>query len=105
MTGQTKGQLEVTDEDMASIQDPATPQVEQTVAPDPLDADLPEKLRGKSPKELADMYRNLESELGRARNEIGQVRNLADELLGINRAQRQAPLAANPEPVDRKSVV
>ena len=94
MTGQ-QGQLEVTDEDLhMEVQPTANPEPEP--APDP-EADLPEKLRGKSPKELADMYRNLESELGRARNEIGQVRNLADELLGINRAQRQAP-AANQDP-------
>lgn len=39
--------------------------------------DLPEKLRGKSQKELAEMYLNLESELGRIRNEIGYVRQEA----------------------------
>lgn len=39
--------------------------------------DLPEKLRGKSQKELAEMYINLESELGRIRNEIGYVRQEA----------------------------
>lgn len=55
--------------------------------------DLPEKLRGKSPEELAEMYVNLESELGRLRNEVGYVRqeastwrSLAEEL---GTAQRQ----------------
>ena len=57
--------------------------------------ELPEKYRGKSPKEIVQMHQNAESELGRARNEIGQVRRLADELLGINsaRAARAAPEA------------
>lgn len=50
------------------------------------DDGIPDKFRGKTPAELVEMYRNAESELGRARNEIGQVRRLADELLGINRA-------------------
>lgn len=56
---------------------------------------LPEKYRGKTAAEIAEMHRNLESELGRARNEIGQVRRLADELLGINRAQAVRTEAAN----------
>lgn len=48
--------------------------------------DLPEKYRGKSLKDVIEMHRNAESALGRAHNEVGQVRRLADELLGINRA-------------------
>lgn len=62
--------------------------------PNPEDS-LPEKYRGKTAAEIAEMHRNLESELGRARNEIGQVRRLADELLGINRAQAVRTEAAN----------
>ena len=51
---------------------------------------IPEKFKGKTPLEIIEMYQNAESELGRARNEIGQVRRLADELLGINRATQAA---------------
>lgn len=57
--------------------------------PEEIQDDVPEKFRGKTPAELIEMYRNAESELGRARNEIGSVRRLADELLGINRAAIQ----------------
>jgi hypothetical protein len=56
--------------------------------------ELPEKYRGKSISDVIDMHRNAESELGRARNEVGQVRRLADELIGIRRAdlQHQPPV-------------
>lgn len=50
--------------------------------PNPED-NLPEKYKGKTLAEIVEMHRNAESELGRARNEIGTVRKLADQLLGI----------------------
>lgn len=74
-------------------QDAGQQQTQQTGEPE-----LPEKYRGKTAAEIAEMHRNLESELGRARNEIGQVRRLADELLGINRAQTARTEAANQPP-------
>lgn len=58
------------------------------------DDGLPEKFRGKSPAEIAAAYANLESELGRARNEIGTNRRLVDELLNL----RREPPAKSQEP-------
>ena len=58
---------------------------------------LPEKYRGKTVTEIVEMHRNAESELGRARNEIGTVRRLADELFGIRRADLVNPSPAKPE--------
>ena len=55
----------------------------------PQQDELPDKFKGKSPKEIVDAYRNLETELGRARNEIGTMRRLSDELLGIRTAGAQ----------------
>lgn len=46
---------------------------------------LPAKLRGKSLRELADMYQNLESLNGRMANETGQLRSLTDRLLDLKR--------------------
>lgn len=54
------------------------------------DDDIPEKFRGKSPKELVEMYRNAETELGRKNNEIGMIRKLADELIGVRAVERQS---------------
>lgn len=51
---------------------------------------LPEKFKGKSLDEVASSYSHLESELGRSRNEIGQLRRLTDELLGLRNAGARA---------------
>lgn len=69
----------------------------QTEVPEtPETPELPPKFQGKSVAEIVQSYQNLESELGRARNEVGTVRRLADELLGL---RRQAPeVRTNPEP-------
>lgn len=42
---------------------------------------IPDKLQGKSQDELADMYLNLEKELGRKNNEVGELRRLTDEYI------------------------
>lgn len=43
--------------------------------------DLPEKFRGKSPKEVVEMYENLEKEFGRKGQELGELRQLTDTLI------------------------
>lgn len=47
--------------------------------------DLPEKFRGKSPKQIVEMYQNLESRLGTMANDLGVQRQLTDRLLGMKR--------------------
>lgn len=59
------------------------------------DSDIPEKLRGKSPKELARMYAEAEKLIGRQAQEVGEVRRLADELI-LSRMQPQQPAQAAP---------
>jgi hypothetical protein len=49
------------------------------------DADLPENLRGKSRKEIAEYYVNLRSEYGRMANDLGTQRKLTDKLLDLKR--------------------
>lgn len=68
-------------------------------AKDPAE-DIPEKYRGKSQREIIEMHVNAERELGRARNEVGTVRKLADELLGIHRDS----LKSSPEKRERPKV-
>ena len=48
---------------------------------------LPEKLRGKSLKDIAEMYQNLESAHGRMANDLGTQRQLTDRLLDLKRAE------------------
>ncbi len=56
------------------------------------EADIPEKYRGKSVQEIIEMHQNAEQELGRKGNEVGQLRSLTDQLLGLNE-KRQSDLA------------
>ncbi len=49
------------------------------------DDGVPEKFRGKSIADVVASYQSLESELGRARNEIGTSRRVLDELLNLRR--------------------
>jgi hypothetical protein len=58
--------------------------------------ELPEKYKGKTLAEVIEMHRNAESALGRAHNEVGSVRRLADELLGIHRATVGKPASETP---------
>lgn len=66
-----------------------TPEVEAEV-----EYELPEKFRGKSQKEIIDAYSNLEKELGRKGQEVGELRKLADDFLRSQVNQR----APEPEP-------
>lgn len=75
-----------------------TPETKATVQ-ETADEGVPEKFRGKSLKEVVETYQNLESELGRARNEIGTNRRLVDELLNLRRSA-----AEKSEPVTRQPV-
>jgi hypothetical protein len=76
-----------------------TPEGEKPAALE--EPDVPEKYKGKSLIDIIEMHRNAESELGRARNEVGTVRKLADELLGVHRA---TPANAPAKPVERKKL-
>lgn len=58
-----------------------TPEVEEY--------ELPEKFRGKSQKEIIEAYSNLEKELGRKGQEVGELRKLADQFLQSKVNQRE----------------
>jgi hypothetical protein len=66
------------------------------------DADLPVKLRGKSKREIAEMYGHLESSHGRMANDLGTQRKLTDRLLDL---KRDTDLHSNgaPQKVEIKS--
>lgn len=49
------------------------------------EVDLPEKFRGKSVKEVAEAYKQLESQMGRMANDLGTQRVLTDRLLNLRR--------------------
>ncbi len=66
-----------------------------------VDDDLPEDLRGKTPKELAKMYREAQSLIGRQGSELGEFRRKADLLIQAslaNLAKRDAAPASEKKP-------
>lgn len=59
-------------------------------------SNLPDKLKGKTLEDVAQMYVNLESTYGRMANDLGQQRKLTDRLLDLKRAEdlgKQGPKA------------
>lgn len=56
---------------------------------------LPDKYRGKSLEEIVTMHQNAETALGRANNEVGTLRRLSDEFLGIRSAELAREKADN----------
>ena len=97
------------------VVDPETPEAAEAAraeaeatlnpTPEPVQDDVPEKYRGKSLHDIIEMHRNAESELGRKNNEIGVVRKLADELIGVRaleqRTRENPPPPTKPLTADR----
>lgn len=63
-------------------------------------SEIPEKYRGKSVEEIIEMHRNAESELGRRGNELGQYKQLTDQLLDLKRRDDLVKGGAAPESLD-----
>ncbi|MGH9992841.1 MAG: hypothetical protein ACREAZ_09380, partial [Nitrososphaera sp.] len=76
-------------------QTPAAP----VVAPqEPTPTPIPDKFRGKSVEDVVKSYLHVESELGRTKQEVGELRQLADRFL--QREIQQAPQAPAAEEED-----
>lgn len=72
------------------------PEGETEVEDQEPEEDIPEKYRGKSPRELIEMHQSAEKVLGRQGNEIGQIRSVLDDLLSKQNSQPSE--SAPPEP-------
>lgn len=77
----------------------AEPEVEAVESPTE-DSDLPEKYRGKSATEIAQMHRELESRLGQQSQEVGELRKAFDDMVKTSIAAQQKPSAPEPEEDD-----
>jgi hypothetical protein len=53
------------------------------------ESDLPEKYRGKTAAEIAEMHLNAEKRLGQLQNEVGQLRGLVTDLSSIQRKPQE----------------
>lgn len=66
-------------------------------------AEIPEKFQGKSAAEIAQMYSQLESKLGKQSEEIGQLRDLARQQMEANKQPEVDPLDDYP-PEERAAI-
>lgn len=88
---------ELVDLDTAQPQITAQPAAQPTPAATPNEDDeLPEALRGKSPKEIARLYRDAQQHIGRQASEMGELRKAAD--LALRTTATLAARQAAPAP-------
>ncbi len=85
----------------AQLQDESSAPAKAAKTEESDDSFLPSKWTGKTEKERAEMYKNLESAYGRQANELGTTRKLADEILQNKRA---ADLGEAPAPRQPRQV-
>lgn len=74
-------------------------EVEQEAIQEPEAPELPKKFQGKSSVEIAEAYENLEKELGRKGQEIGELRKLTDSYLQ-SQISTQSQQTTTSEPAD-----
>lgn len=74
-------------------------EVEQEAIQEPEAPELPKKFQGKSSSEIAEAYENLEKELGRKGQEIGELRKLTDSYLQ-SQISSQSQQTTTSEPAD-----
>lgn len=78
-----------------------TSQPEETAeTQEPEEDDLPEKYRGKSVKELAEMHQNAEKALGTQGAEVGELRKVVDSYITANLKSNDTTVTEAPEEVD-----
>jgi hypothetical protein len=85
-------------EEAETTQELATDSIETPEAEESQESDIPERYRGKSAKELVQMYEELERFSGRQRNEVGEtrqeiseLRELVDSYIKTELSNKQAP--------------
>ena len=78
--------------------EPEAVAAEEVVAEEPSEDDLPEKYKGKSAKELAEMHSNLEKLMGKQSAEVGELRKAFDDMVKTSIAAQNTSAHTAPEP-------
>lgn len=72
------------------VEDEGTTTEEAATSTDEDKPVIPEKFKDKSIPEIIEIYQNLEKEYGRRNNEVGQLRQLTDKLLELERTTEES---------------
>jgi hypothetical protein len=86
------------DNDISQVEDTEQESPEQHSQQD--DDDVPEKYRGKTPKEIARMHMEAEKALGRQGSEVGELRRLVDDFIKSQAVNKQTQQQAPEDDVD-----
>jgi len=94
---QVPADVEISNIDDSTITDTTAEEVMDQVAEavdaseDTESSEIPSKFAGKSTEEIIDSYTNLEKELGRKAQEVGELRKLSDSFLQAEVSRQQNP--------------
>jgi hypothetical protein len=86
------------DNDISQVEENVQEAPEQSSQQD--DDDVPEKYRGKTPKEIARMHMEAEKALGRQGSEVGELRRLVDDFIKSQAVNKQTQQQAPEDDVD-----
>lgn len=64
---------------------------DEQLTEEPQEPQLPDKFKGKTAQEIAEMYLNLEKDHGRLANEVGETRKLVDRVLDMQSSNQPQP--------------
>lgn len=67
--------------------------------------EVPPQFKGKSTNEIIEILKNTQSELGRKNNEVGQLRRLTDEVLGLAKASRDVANQQTKKPITSDDIL
>ena len=81
------------------VTDVATEEPKAIQKQEQVEEDVPEKYRGKSAKEIAQMHMEAEKLIGRQGSEVGELRKVVDEFIKAQTASKQQ-LHTEPEEID-----
>ena len=84
-----------------TIDEPEEQVIEQESAPEETEDDIPDKYRNKDIKEIVRMHQEAEKLLGRQSSEVGELRQIVDDFVKTQLAQKQSPQeSTNEEEID-----
>lgn len=86
------------DDNLTVDESAAKPEVAPT--PAPVEDEVPEKFKGKTPAEIARAYHDLESHLGRQGAELGELRKTLDLAIQASLVRKSEPTPTAPQTTD-----
>lgn len=84
-------------EELQNFEEPEEGQPEEPVEEEPEEEEIPDKYRGKAPKDIIAMHQNAEKLLGKQSQEVGELRKVVDDFIQSQTVaqQQQSPTSTD----------